>query len=115
MTDPTHSVLLDRYLHVQHARKKPFKHWAGCLSWWANWLRKLLASPQPTRCPDHLRPVIEAELAWAVADLNYLKTLTYFPPKHPAPSAARRKLNDEVHPFIHLLVRRQHTKPRKTE
>ena len=115
MTEPqlTHAVLLDRWAHITEARKVPFKHWHGALAFWSRWMRKLLDSPQAHRCPDELRPIVEAELKWALADLTYLTTLTYTPPTDAGEPPSLAKRNGKPHPFIHIHVARKHTKPRK--
>lgn len=111
----THDILLDRWCHVTDARREPFKHWHGALAFWCRWMRILLDSPQRNRCPDELRPLVENELKWALADLTYITTLTYNPPTDagPPPSQAARLATNTTHPFIHLLHARRHTKPRK--
>lgn len=106
MNAVTNDVLLQRWSHITQARNVPFKNWRGALCFWCKWLRKLLDNP--TRYTPELKPVIENELAWALADLAYLTTLTYNPPNTPPPVATN-------HPFIHILINRKHTKPRKVK
>lgn len=113
MNKLTPELLLDRWMHAAEARGTRLKTWKGVLSFWAKWMRLLLDSPLNAkghpRCPAYLREQVESELAWALADLQYLTTMTYHEPQdHLAPpSAAKRNLTGERHPFIHLILDRR--------
>lgn len=112
---PTHEILLDRWQHATQGRRNySLKTWKGVLSFWAKWLRKLLDSPVKGRLPDDLRPAVEAELKWCLADLAYLTTLSYSAPTDAGlpPSLARNQAEGTSHPFIHILLERRCKKAR---
>lgn len=109
-TKLTPEVLLDRWQHATAVRNYPLKTWNGVLIAWAKWMRTLLDSPNKKRLPAELRPYVESELAWCLADLQYLNTLTYAEPTDvlAPPSYALSARTGVPHPFIHLLLGKRH-------
>ena len=111
MTPPTHQDYLARWAHIFALAKNssPSQTWAKSLRLWKEWLELLLASKVKSRLPDHLRPLVESELKWAIADFNYLKTFIYEPPVD-----ALDPPDAKNHPFVHLILEKRARRKPKT-